>query len=128
MKTTFKKYLEIIQESKNETINESSELSSLVKLLNELSPFKKYGNKLNIAKTPEERTEVIKDAMNDNTVPPEKKKEALDQVFEIDEIKGDLLNLQPDTFSGVMDKLKRMFKEPFSSYEPKKIKMDVNLP
>jgi len=128
MKTTFKKYLEIIQESKNETINESSELSSLVKLLNELSPFKKYGNKLNIAKTAEERTEVIKDAMNDNAIPPEKKKETLDQVFEIDEIKRDLLNLQPDTFSGVMDKLKRMFKEPFSSYEPKKIKMDVNLP
>jgi hypothetical protein len=128
METTFKKYLKIIQESKNETINESSELSSLVKLLNELSPFKKYGNKLNIAKTAEERTEVIKDAMNDNAIPPEKKKETLDQVFEIDEIKRDLLNLQPDTFSGVMDKLKRMFKEPFSSYEPKKIKMDVNLP
>ena len=124
METTFKKYLKIIQESKNETINESSELSPLVALLNEISRFKNYGNKLNAAKTPEDRTEVIKDAMKDNNISDQEKEEILDKVAENSKI----FHIQPDTFSGVTDKLKRMVKELFSGYEPKKIKMDVNLP
>ena len=125
METNFKKYLKIIQESKNETINESSELSPLVALLNELSPFKKYGNKLNAAKTPEDKTAVIEDVIKDANISDQEKQEILDKVAENYKI----FHIQPDTFSGVTDKLKRMVKELFFGREPReKTKMDVNLP